>query len=1057
MGELGFLGAPIPERYGGAGMDYISFALLCEELERADTAFRVVQSVHVGLNSLTLLQWGTEDAAAALARAPGEGREAGHVRAHRAGRGHRRRQPRRPPPAATATSTCSTATRSGSASPTSPTTSSCSPRVDRAKKHKGITAFVLERGHARPHHRHPPRQARHPRRQHRARSTWRTCASRREHRIGEEGEGFLIAMSAIDQGRYTVAAGAVGLAQACLDASVRYAHERETFGEEIGRHQLVKQMIANMAKGTEIGRLLVFQAGALKNRGLRNTRETSLAKWHATDHSVQAALDAIQIHGANGYSQRVPGRALPAQLEGRRHLRGHQPAPHADPGRLRPGLPRGPAAALRAVARPGLRARLAAAPRCRAPSHRRPRSARRRPCPRLVGRELDTLTAVADTFVAGTAPRRARLAADALNLAADPDQVLQLRLVLRAFDSRLANLLLTGRRCASGALDLAGRERYLLGWATLAHPAAAGGVPGPQAAARVPRLRGSGRGRREPAPGRDRLRAPARAGDRRPVADRAARRPRSRGARHPATTRSSSRRTRSSSGSGAGGGVVAADLARGGRSVVVLEAGPFVPEPEMPVDELAAFDRLYLNHGAQRLVGRVDHDVRRRGRRGRHARQLDDVHRPARARPSAVGDASRASTGFDDGRWSTRTSSAIERELGVREPPNVPPKDSSILRGAAALGEEVGRDAAQRHRLRRLRPVRVRLPAGRQAVGDPGAPRRGVAARGADRPRRAGGAGAGRGRARRGRRGAARSSTASGAGSWSGRRTVVVAAGTLRTPVVLLRSGIDHPAMGRHLRLHPVVDPRRVPRRGRDDVARDDAGRAVARAPRRPGPTRDGGGFIVESAPGTPGLIGLVFPWDGRAAFRTADAARSATWRRCSRSRADRGGGPGPDLARRPAAHRLHGGARGSRRAPAWGSRPRPGSPGRAARGGWSRSGRRRRGSPRQGGPGDAGGVRGVRRRGSATSTSGPTGARSRRRTRWDRRGPARPAATTRATRGAASGRPTRDRAATRSIGGLYVGDASLFPTALGVNPMITTMVWARRVARTVLVGDARG
>jgi glutaryl-CoA dehydrogenase (non-decarboxylating) len=127
-----------------------------------------------------------------------------------------------------------------------------------------------------------------------------------ENRIGEEGEGFLIAMSAIDQGRYTVAAGAVGLAQACLDASVKYAHERETFGEEIGRHQLVKQMIANMARGTEIGRLLVLRAGWLKNQGLRNTRETSAAKWWATDLSVQAALDAIQIHGANGYSNEFP-------------------------------------------------------------------------------------------------------------------------------------------------------------------------------------------------------------------------------------------------------------------------------------------------------------------------------------------------------------------------------------------------------------------------------------------------------------------------------------------------------------------------------------------------------------------------------------------------------------------------------------------------------------------------------------------------------------------------------------------------------------------------------
>ena len=82
-------------------------------------------------------------------------------------------------------------------------------------------------------------------------------------------------MSAIDQGRFTVAAGAVGLAQACLDASVRYAHERHTFGQEIGEHQLVKQMIAKMAAGTEMGRLLVWRAAWLKNQGLRNTRETA--------------------------------------------------------------------------------------------------------------------------------------------------------------------------------------------------------------------------------------------------------------------------------------------------------------------------------------------------------------------------------------------------------------------------------------------------------------------------------------------------------------------------------------------------------------------------------------------------------------------------------------------------------------------------------------------------------------------------------------------------------------------------------------------------------------
>ncbi|HEX7471828.1 MAG TPA: acyl-CoA dehydrogenase family protein [Candidatus Limnocylindrales bacterium] len=304
MGELGFLGAPIPEAYGGSGMDYISFAILCEELERADTAFRVVQSVHVGLNSLALLQWGTEEqrqrylvpqargeklATFALTE-PGVGTDAGALQ--------------------------TTARRTGERYLLNGQKIWISladiadhflvfATVDRTKKHRGVTAFIVERGF-----KGLSTGSLHGKLGIRAGNTgivnFDDCEVPVENRVGEEGEGFLVAMSAIDQGRYTVAAGAVGLAQACLDASVRYAHERQTFGEEIGRHQLVKQMVANMAKGTEIGRLLVWRAGWLKNHGVRNTRETSLAKWHATEHSVQAALDAIQIHGANGYSDEFP-------------------------------------------------------------------------------------------------------------------------------------------------------------------------------------------------------------------------------------------------------------------------------------------------------------------------------------------------------------------------------------------------------------------------------------------------------------------------------------------------------------------------------------------------------------------------------------------------------------------------------------------------------------------------------------------------------------------------------------------------------------------------------
>jgi alkylation response protein AidB-like acyl-CoA dehydrogenase len=123
-----------------------------------------------------------------------------------------------------------------------------------------------------------------------------------DHRIGEPGEGFKIAMSCLDNGRYTVAAGATGLIRACLEASTKYSHERQAFGREIARFQLIQQKIAHMVQSYDAARLFYLRAGWKKNQGLRNTRETSLAKWFATDASFAAASDAIQIHGAYGYS-----------------------------------------------------------------------------------------------------------------------------------------------------------------------------------------------------------------------------------------------------------------------------------------------------------------------------------------------------------------------------------------------------------------------------------------------------------------------------------------------------------------------------------------------------------------------------------------------------------------------------------------------------------------------------------------------------------------------------------------------------------------------------------
>jgi len=304
MAELGYLGAPIWERWGGAGMDYTSLGILCEELERADTAFRVVMSVHVALNSLTLMQWATEEQRQRWLVPQARGEKLATFGLTE-------------PDAGTDVAAITTAaTRDGDSYVLNGAKLWISladiadhflvfATVDRSLRHRGITAFLLERGMPG--------------------LTTGTIAGKLgihagntgsitldrvrvplEHRIGEEGEGFAIAMSAIDQGRYTVASGSVGLAQACLDASLKYAHERRTFGEEIGRHQLVKQMIARMGLGIEAGRLLCRQAAWLKDRGQRNTRETSLAKWFCTDHAVQCALDAIQVHGAYGYSDEFP-------------------------------------------------------------------------------------------------------------------------------------------------------------------------------------------------------------------------------------------------------------------------------------------------------------------------------------------------------------------------------------------------------------------------------------------------------------------------------------------------------------------------------------------------------------------------------------------------------------------------------------------------------------------------------------------------------------------------------------------------------------------------------
>jgi glutaryl-CoA dehydrogenase (non-decarboxylating) len=308
MADLHLLGICIPEEYGGAGMDYVSLGIVSEELEYVDTHLRVIMSVHVGLNCMTLMTWGTDEQKKKylVPQAKGEKLATYGLTEPNAG--------------SDAVGIQTTAVKKGDRYVLNGEKVWISLAdvadhflvigwTDQEKKknrdHSGLSAFIVERafkGFS----------------SYTIKEKWGILAGNTggfsmqdvevpvENRIGAEGEGFRVAMFALENGRFTVAAGATGLIRACLDASVKYAKERKTFGQAIGEHQLVKEMIAQMVSDYDASRLLWLRAGWMKNQGLRNTRETSLAKWFATVASERAASDAVQIHGGNGYSDEYP-------------------------------------------------------------------------------------------------------------------------------------------------------------------------------------------------------------------------------------------------------------------------------------------------------------------------------------------------------------------------------------------------------------------------------------------------------------------------------------------------------------------------------------------------------------------------------------------------------------------------------------------------------------------------------------------------------------------------------------------------------------------------------
>ncbi len=307
LGELGYLGVPIPEEYGGTGLDYISEALVFEEIGYADSSVRTTLSVQMSLVELTILKWGTEEQRNRYLPGlcsgeiigcfgltePDAGSDAGNVQ--------------------------TTATRDGDdwlltgqkvwiSNGTWADLAIIVAQTEPGSKSRGMVAFLVD-----------PKSPGYTTRKMTGKLGLLASDTGEiflDHvrvpdsaRLGEVGEGFKLAMSALDNGRYGVASGCVGAAQHALDASVKYAKERIAFNRPIAGFQMIQDMLAQMKVNVETARLLVYQAGWVKNQGKRSTIPVSMAKYYAAEIVKQNADMAIQIHGGYGYSNEyVPER-----------------------------------------------------------------------------------------------------------------------------------------------------------------------------------------------------------------------------------------------------------------------------------------------------------------------------------------------------------------------------------------------------------------------------------------------------------------------------------------------------------------------------------------------------------------------------------------------------------------------------------------------------------------------------------------------------------------------------------------------------------------------------
>jgi alkylation response protein AidB-like acyl-CoA dehydrogenase len=305
LASIGFLGGPLPIEYGGSGWDSISLALCYEELGCVDSSVRGLMTVHTSLVSQCIVQWGNDSQKQNYLPKMARGELLGCYCLTEPNTG------------SDVASMESTATldgdeyvingekiwiTNGGIADLAIVFANAEPVL----KHKGICAFLVPTNTPGFRREKMPGQELGHRASDHAHIHFENLHVPKSALLGAHGEGFKVAMSALDHGRLGVAAGALGVGQACLDACIEFTKTRRQFGQRIGNFEMIQSVLADMAADIDAARMLVYRAAWLKDQGVRATRETSIAKLFATEAAVKAANEAVLLHGGRGYSNEFP-------------------------------------------------------------------------------------------------------------------------------------------------------------------------------------------------------------------------------------------------------------------------------------------------------------------------------------------------------------------------------------------------------------------------------------------------------------------------------------------------------------------------------------------------------------------------------------------------------------------------------------------------------------------------------------------------------------------------------------------------------------------------------